>query len=265
MASPDSRHEMLGGLHWHPRLKSLGIPLPQILKASTEGELAYMILERLPGRDLGLVYAELSDTQKRSLADAIADVQRRCAQLPLASGYGYALSYEDPALRRNQGWQDVLIGDLQRSRERIASVGAVDADVADRVQRKVARFAKYLSQVKPTAFLDDTTTKNVLVHHGALSGIVDVDSVCFGDPLFTPALTRMALLARQCDTRYIDYWLEAMQATEEQRAVLDLYTAVFCVNFLGEQGQAFNRDRGAVDHAAIALLQAILDRLLSKL
>jgi hypothetical protein len=55
------------------------------------------------------------------------------------------------------------------------------------------------------------------------------------------ALTRLSLLTRHHDTVYIDYWLEAMNATDEQRTILDLYTAVFCVNFLGEQGLAFNR------------------------
>ena len=44
-----------------------------------------------------------------------------------------------------------------------------------------------LEAVPPLPFLDDLTTKNVLVDGGRLSGVVDVDVVCFGDPLATPA------------------------------------------------------------------------------
>lgn len=264
IASEETRHELLGGLYWRTKLEPLGVPLPKMLHAEAKGEFAYMVLERLPGRDLGLAYAELSDAQKRGLAMSVADAQARCAQLPQACGYGYAMSYDDPALRQNQRWRDVLVGDLERSRKRIIAVGVLDEAVADRVLGHLPRFETYLSQVQPVAFMNDTTTRNVLVHEGKLSGIVDVDSLCFGDSLFTVALTRLALLTLKKDTRYIDYWLEAMNATSDQRAVLDFYTAIFCVNFLGEQGQAFNRDEGVIDHAMIASLNATLDELLDR-
>lgn len=265
IASEETRHELLGGIYWRAKLEPLGVPLPQMLHAETRGEFACMILERLPGRDLGPVYAELSDAQKHELAMSVANTQSRCAQLPQAHGYGYAMSYDDPALRENQCWRDVLIGDLERSRKRLIAVGAVDAAAADRVLANLSRFDAYLSRVQPVAFMDDTTTRNVLVHEGKLSGIVDVDSLCFGDRLFTVALTRLALLTLKQDTRYIDYWLEAMNATSDQRAVLNLYTAIFCVNFLSEQGQAFNREKGTIDHDMINFLNATLDELLADL
>lgn len=265
LASAETRSEMLGGIHWHSRLATLGLPLPKLLRAETTGDFAFMILERLPGRDLGTVYSELTETQKRALALTMADIQARCAQLPAAAGYGYALSYEDPALRKNQHWRDVLVADLERSRHRIQSVGAVDPSIVDHVARELSTFDAYFSKITPTAFLDDTTTRNVLVHRGALTGIVDVDTVCFGDPLLTPALTRMALLAQGSDTRYIDYWLEAIAATTEQRKVVDLYTAIFCANFLSEQGQAFNRDSAHLDRTKITQLLSLLEQLLSAL
>lgn len=49
----------------------------------------------------------------------------------------------------------------------------------------VMNFDSYTSEVKPTPFLDDTTTKNVIINDGKLSGIVDVDYVNFGDHLLT--------------------------------------------------------------------------------
>jgi hypothetical protein len=44
-----------------------------------------------------------------------------------------------------------------------------------------------LDAIRATPFLHDTTTKNVIVtHDGVVSGIVDVDDLCFGDLKWTP-------------------------------------------------------------------------------
>lgn len=219
-------------------------------------------MARLPGDDLGAVYAQLSDEAKKTIATAVTAAQSRAAQLPEAIGFGHALSYDDPALRQRRSWRQVLDELMLRSRQRMASVGAVNPAVVDRVTRSLNRFDGYLSQVRPVAFLDDTTTKNVLIHEGRLSGIVDVDEVCFGDPLLTVGLTQMALLARRLDTRYIEHWLDCLSATEEMRAVMNAYAAVFCADFLSEQGHAFNRESVAVDTAAIAFLLETLETLL---
>jgi len=87
--------------------------------------------------------------------------------------------------------------------------------------------------------------------------------VCFGDPLLTPALTKMALLARHCDTDYVQDWLELTGANDEARAVVDFYTAVFCVDFLAEQGHKFDRERAAPDGGQTAYLEATLRDLLA--
>ena len=95
---------------------------------------------------------------------------------------------------------------------------------------------------------------------------MDVDWLCFGDPLFTVALTRMALLSRGWETAYIDDWLELLDVDAAQRATLELYTAIFCVNFLGELGQAFNRATPApVNETHVARLLAVLETTLGRI
>src|SRR5262249_24774575 len=154
-----------------------------------------MVLERLPGRDLALDYAGLTADQKRALAAALVAIQRRVGTLPPASGFGFDTSYTDAGLQTS--WLDVVLAELERSRQRIAAAGVVDVRHVERVSGRVEAYALYLRAVEPHPFLDDLTTKNVLIHQGRLSGVVDTDCVCFGDPLFTVALTWMALLSRQ--------------------------------------------------------------------
>lgn len=264
---PAARAEFEGALYWSKRLRPLGVQLPRLLRCDLDGGthgFPALVMERLPGTDLGEVYATLSDQQKRQLAREIVAIQRMVAKLPAGQGFGYAHSYEDPTLKPT--WKDVVDASLERSRQRIRAGGVVDLEAVARVQAAVDAAAAYFSTIEPTCFLHDTTTKNVLVADGRLSGIVDVDSVCFGDPLFTPALTQMALLSLGYDTRYVDAWAAELALEETQRNALTLYTAVHCVGFLSELGQAFNRDQPVpVEAERVQQLLSILDRLLNEL
>lgn len=138
----------------------------------------------------------------------------------------------------------MLNAHLDRSRVWIEEVRIADVGYVDNVRVLLPYFESYFAAVKPWPFLHDTTTKNVMVKDGKITGIVDVDSVCFGDPLFVQALTKAALLYSPdvVTTEYIDFWLDELGADEEQRRVMGLYTAVHLVSFMGKVGMQFNRD-----------------------
>ncbi len=261
LTRPEQSGEFAGAVYWYGRLKPLGVPLAELLYADMTGAadgLPALVLERLPGTDLGEVYAALSREEKERLAREIAAAQRIAGSLPPAAGYGYALSYEDPALKRS--WKAVLDASLERSRSRMRRAGLVNPDTVERVQAAIDREGAQFARVEPRGFLHDTTTGNVIVWGGRLSGIVDVDSVCFGDGLFVIALTRMALLELDCDLEYVDAWLAERAPDGEVLKMLGLYTAVFCVDFLAELGHAFNRAAPApVDPAYVRRLLALLD------
>lgn len=254
LTRPAQRWMFEGALYWHERLAPLGVPLPQLLHVdlAATGGFPVMIMARIQGTDLGIVYPTLSRAEKRRIAHEIVRIQRIVGSLPRGRGFGFATSYDDPRLRPT--WTDVIVSSLNRSRERIEAVGIVDPRAVEQLCDRVHAFADQLNAIEPRCFLDDTTTKNVIVEGGVLRGIVDVDMACFGDPLFTVALTRMSLLASSSDTDYIDEWCAALELNPDRTRLLDLYTAVFCVDFLGEQGQQFNKavpptiDREQVRH-----------------
>jgi Ser/Thr protein kinase RdoA (MazF antagonist) len=253
-----------GAVIWSARLRGLGVPLPKLLYTDTEGisnRFPVLIMERLPGSDLGLVYGSLSSLEKRELAARMVEIQQRVARLPAGRGFGYGADAADPHLQPT--WRMVLDQHLERSRSRIRAVGLVDPAVVDRVAARLNAHASAFDGVRPVCFLDDTTTKNVLIDRGQLSGIVDVDTVCYGDLLRTVALTRMSLLASQDDTVYTDAWATLLDLSAEQVRLLDLYTAMFGVDFLSEIGQVFNRSRplASTDEQARRLI-SIVDELL---
>ena len=254
----ESRDHLAGALFWEQHLTPLGVPLARILHADLamkQFEFPFIVLERLPGTDLGDVYRSLGADQRRALALRMVHLQDLAAQLPDAPGYGYALDYSGKDLR--DSWSDVLRDDLLRSSRRIETAGLVDPVWVRRVESLLEQLEKRCPSVRPRAFFHDITTKNVIVtNDGELSGIVDLDSMAFGDPVLTVALTRTSLLSRGEHTDYIDMWCEAMGMQPDQERVLDVYTALFALNFLSELGQPFNRN------APPPVDPAYLDRLL---
>ncbi|TVR57710.1 MAG: aminoglycoside phosphotransferase family protein, partial [Spirochaetaceae bacterium] len=242
IASRATRAHMEGGLYWAGRLRESGVPVPEVYAAWTDDPLSYTVMERLPGTDLGHVYATMSSSAKRDLAVQIATIQQTVGSWPKPRRYGFAFSYEHVESDGAASWCDVVEADIARSESRIREVGRIDTTFIERVREIVAENARYFAATPPTPFLDDTTTKNVIVDDGVLSGIVDTDQVCFGDPFFTIGLTKMALLSAGHDTEYIEYWLAAIGADAEARRIVDVYTLVFCLNFMSELGQTFNRE-----------------------
>jgi Phosphotransferase enzyme family len=248
-----------GAVYWSHLLRPMGVPLPELLHVDlsmTRYPFPVIVLERLAGRDLGLVYESLSRRELRTLAERLARIQSSVALLPAGRGFGYVADYDGPFPQGS--WHDVIVASLNRSRARIRAAAVVNEHVLEPIEAAVERFAPYLERVVPTPFLHDITTKNVIVHEGRLSGIVDVDDLCFGDPLLLIALIRMALLAHEHDPAYFHEWLDIIRPDAEQQAALDLYTVLHCVDFIGELGQRFNRSEAApVDQAYLARLQAL--------
>jgi aminoglycoside phosphotransferase (APT) family kinase protein len=254
-----------GSVRWYGLLTPLGVPLPRLLAHGTSRRgFPFMIITRLPGRDLFDEYHHLTHLQKRELARCIVEIGRLVQTLPPGHGYGFVHSYDDPPPHTT--WRGVLNGSLARSRSRILEAGLVSPAPVERVAEALDLLNDYFATVPPRPFLDDTTTKNVIIHEGRLSGIIDIDWVCFGDPLLTVGLTNMALKAHGQDTMYVDEWLNALHANATQRRAVSLYTAIFAVDFLGEIGQRFNQDtlRG-VDATYVALLERVLDESLMAL
>ena len=252
-------------LYWSEQLRPLGIPLPKLLHADMTMQrhaFPFVILERLPGRDLSFMVDSLSHNELRGLAWRLARVQAIVTDLPPGRGYGFAPRMEGPF--SHVSWKDSIAASLSRSRKRIRDAGIVSEHHIDRVEAASDCLTTYFASVQPTPFLHDITTKNVIIDTTRLSGIVDVDDLCFGDPLFLVGLIRMALLANGHDALYADAWVDVLRPNKEQRAALDFYTASFCVDFMGELGHRFNRTEVApVEKAYVERLRGLLDRYLT--
>jgi aminoglycoside phosphotransferase (APT) family kinase protein len=108
------------------------------------------------------------------------------------------------------------------------------ADVVARLGQAIDGCAPYLRAVPPTCFLDDVTTKNVIVQDGVLQGLIDFDVVCYGDPLYQVALTATAVISDVGPDAlfYVDELCRLWTLTAEQQRAVWLYAASFGLEFL---------------------------------
>ena len=255
MGTADQRADFLGALHWSKTLRPLGVPLPELLAHGEHRQCPYLVLERLKGEDLGTVYGALTSAERKAIAEEVCRVQRIVGAMPEGLGYGFLRLPDEPG---RDSWLDVIRGSLARSRARIESAGLLGSEPVERVAVAATKFEPYFSRVRPRPFLDDVTTKNVLVHAARFNGIVDVDWLCFGDPLFTVALTRTAILNAGGTPDYTDHWCDVLELSSEERRAVLFYTALFCVDFMSEFGQRFNHEVEPLDHERVARLDRIL-------
>lgn len=107
-------------------------------------------------------------------------------------------------------------------------------DCRARVHQMSAQLQPYLRSVQPVCFLDDLTTKNVMVQDGSLQGIIDLDLVCFGDPLWTIGVTAGCTVS-DLGPEHLFYFEElcrCARVNEDQRQAVNLYASVRALEFL---------------------------------
>ncbi len=222
LANPTQKKAMVSAAYWSDVLRPRGIPLPEIIGRGLDRPFPCLILERFSGVDLWQAFPRLSKAECAAITAQLVDMQSRVEELGLGIRYGYAANAKEA---KSGSWADVVTIDL-RNRELLPDLSLI-------MEQAFATMQPLLRQVKPTPFLHDTTTKNVIINDAnALSGIVDVDDLCWGDRRFTKALTLVAILADGYDSTYVDQWMK--QAGDVQDCLFDLYAAHHAFSFLGE-------------------------------
>jgi len=237
----ETKELICGSTYWLNKLQNHNLPIPKIYTINTQTSPYYFIMSFIAGKDLGLVYNNLSIAQKQNIAHDIYEYQNVIQGLPLANGYGFLNSYEDKNNIKNN-WREVVESHIQRSENRILQNGIFSIDYVGRVKRFIPFFYDYFNTIKARAFFDDATTKNVLISDGKIAGIIDLDWICFGDRLYVIALTTMSLLSMHADLEYVEYWKKLEKLSKIQEAVLLFYVLVFCVDFMSEKGMKFNKE-----------------------
>jgi len=227
-------------------VSSTGVTVPKPLFSGECGGFNYMICSYINGKDIGLIYNELTDSEKKTIAKEVVEIQSKVSKI--------SLPYQCDMV----GWVYHM---LDRARYRIKANGFFDTSKVDEVEKLVPLFEDYFKNLQPVVYLDDISTKNLMINNGHVAGVVDIDWLGYGDPLTFVALTNIALLDMQYDTDYVDFLLNEMGACVIGRKVFILYSLLYCVDFMGERGTTFNDKTVEVNESIINKLNRIYDHL----
>lgn len=236
-------------IYWLKRLAAIEIPVPAVIANGKFLGYEYLILSYLEGKDIGLVYPQLEDKEKRAIAKEIVGIQNRVAGLELEN------------VEPDWSWCAFVKYMLERAKGRIAQNGYFEVEKVERLWKLVERYREYFADIEPIAYLDDISSKNLLVHNGRLSGIIDIDWMGIGDRLTYVALTNMAFLSLGYDTDYVKYILEEMRINDLEKEVFLFYTLMYCVDFMGERGMQFMDKRVEINEEVIGRMNGIYDLL----
>ncbi len=213
-------------------LAQLGLPVPHVLATDLTQKKyasAYMILEKIPGRDLRYELEGMTHTQTTKVAEQIVFFQHTVATLPIGKSFGYVpIGEQGPC----SSWLELIQFELNRCIYDTHEHALHEWRV--RLTHILDNFRPYLAQVQPICFLDDVTTKNVIILDGELQGLVDFDCVCYGDPLWMIGLTQTAIVS-DIGTQalfYIEELCRIWSLTDEQRKIVNLYAAIHALDFM---------------------------------
>ncbi len=213
-------------------LAGLGLPVSRVLyteMSRAHFPVAYVLLEKIPGTDLRYELSTMTKLQMTTLAEQLVTLQRRVMSLPQGQGFGWVpIGQVAPFV----SWANIVQRDVKRGKEILEREG--QSDLYNHIEVLAKEFNNYCAEVRPLCFLDDITTKNVIVQKGQLSGLVDVDTVCYGDPLFWLALTQTAVVADvgASGQFYVDELIRFWNADATEKQVIRFYTLLHAMDLV---------------------------------
>ena len=233
------------------KLSVCDIPIPVVLMEGLYGNYSYLILSYIDGDDIGNVYCKLTDSEKKQIAREVVAIQQKVSGIDLRAD-------------KEWNWNVFIDTMLYRAEGRIKTYQYFDINKIATIKKLQCELQEYLDKVRPTPYLDDISTKNLLICDGKLSGIIDIDWIGMGDMLTFVALTRVALLNMDLDTKYIDYLLDEIHPNAVEYKAFVFYCLVYCVDFMGERGMQFLDKTIPVNKSIIKRLDDIFDVLMEE-
>ena len=210
-----------------------------------------MILSYIRGDDIGNVYCKLNDSEKKQIAKEVVKIQRKVSRLDIHADMEWT-------------WNCFVDKMLNRAEKRIKRKNYFDFNKICIIKKLQQEIQEYLDKVPIAPYLDDISTKNLLIYEGNVSGIIDIDWMGFGDMLTFVALTRVSLLNMDLDTKYIDYLLDEIRPNTIEYKAFIFYCLIYCVDFMGEIGMQFLDKTIPVNENIIERLNDIFDFLMEE-
>lgn len=245
--------------------RSLGISVPQIVAADASKLLvpyAYQVQTKLDGCDLEEVIKSLSEAQLKAIACEIAAISRKLRPLPTNGRFGWFGGAKQAAFPT---WLDLLHDMRTQIAKRSRSTGAISDRHLLTFDALLDRHSGYFAQVRSTFYFDDMSSKNVIIHDGAFVGLVDLDTVAFGDPLEGVGRIEASWFGTSYGRIYANAVMDELELCPEERSMVSVYAILNRIGWLSEHGIKRNGNTSSVvDRDAVSRDEQVINRMLAE-
>lgn len=237
----NTEKQWMYGTHKHlPIFKKLEIKTPNILAenyAKTEFPYCYQVLTKLAGKDLGVVIHELSPSNLKGIAHDISDILDKFNSFPVGHDIWEPTGlnetpYDNPFLAYQKQRKDI------DARNKTSQV--LEKEILDIHSELLLVFKSYFLQVKPTIFYDDMNAKNVMIHEGQFTGLVDLDFLSKGDYLSAIGMMLACWHGERFGDIYINEIIRLQKLDDFQQKVIKAYAILNIISWTSEAGVKFN-------------------------
>jgi aminoglycoside phosphotransferase (APT) family kinase protein len=256
--------QMMGSERHIPLLKSKGIKVPDILASDYSKSFvpfAYQIQTKIEGKDIGAVIETLSDEELKKLGAEIAHIIDALKVIPTNGKFGWVGNDDTPL---HNTWLEIL--QPNKIIERNEQTGVVGQIYVDKYFTVLEKFKSYFEQVPSTFYYDDMSSKNVLINNGSFAGLVDLDTMAYGDPLEVIGRIEASWFGTRYGQFYTNSVEDALSLTSEQREIVTAYAFFNRVHWLSERGIKFNANTSEeIDWKLVEADRKIIDSILAKI
>jgi len=256
--------EMIGSEKHIPLFKSKGICVPDIITSDYTKDyvpVAYQVHSKLEGKDIGQVIMHLSDEQLKNIAKEISNIIKKLATIPTNGKFGWIGSDQQPLY---DTWLEIL----QPSKiiERNNKTGVVGNTYIEMINKVLKEYKDYFDNVKSTFYYDDMSSKNIIIHQGKFSGVVDLDTMAYGDPLEAIGRIKASWYGTKYGETYTDAVEKELNLNDEQKKIVTVYAFINRINWLSEIGIQFNKNTStAIDQNTVKKSKKVINALASEL
>jgi len=231
------------GSHNHiPIFRAAAITVPEILAedySHTFSQFAYQVLTVIPGRDINDVIHMLDDDQLNAIAVHISHVFEALKDVPNNGKFG-VLWGDDADLLGS--WTDEIARMTKVVLGWGGRTGVLNERLAEILDWINVEYKSYFESIKPVTYYGDICAKNVMVHNGKFSGLVDLDALAQGDPLEAIGRIKASWYGTPTGSVYANAVMEHQQLDRDQRSIVTMYALLNRTYWTMENGIQFNQN-----------------------
>jgi aminoglycoside phosphotransferase (APT) family kinase protein len=229
-----------------PIFQKLQITTPTIIAedySKKQFSFCYQILSKIEGQDLGVVIHELNENNLKSIASEISGIFNKFKSLPLENTFGEITGLDE---EKYNSLTEIIENQKRTILERNDKTKVIDQDTINILNNLINNYQNYFLQAKPKLYYDDICSKNVMIHNGEFSGLVDLDFLVKGDYLEAIGRIIASWYGKKHEEIYINEIIKLQKLDKNQQKVIKMYAILNLIYWTSEEGIQFNSNSSGV-------------------